>query len=206
MPLDLWLAFVVAAGLVLVIPGPTILLVVGHALAHGRSSVLPLTVGVALGDLLAMTLSLAGLGSLLLASAQLFTLVKLAGAAYLVWLGIGLWRSDARGAKPAPTGTTAGRPLRSALLVTASNPKSIIFFIAFLPQFVRHDGHELRQLLVLGSTFLLLAILNAALYALFASRLQSSLANGRGGRLFRRAGGSALIGAGLVTATLQRSA
>jgi threonine/homoserine/homoserine lactone efflux protein len=85
------------------------------------------------------------------------------------------------------------------------NPKSIAFFVAFLPQFISPRSDTFPQLLVLGSTFLFLAALNATLYALFAGRIRDTLQNAGVQRWFHRCGGSALIGAGIVTATLQRS-
>src|SRR6201991_1072767 len=93
MTFSLWLAFVAATSILLVIPGPTVLLVVSYALGQGWRTALPMAVGVALGDFTAMTLSMLGLGALLAASATLFTALKWIGAAYLVWLGIKLWRA-----------------------------------------------------------------------------------------------------------------
>src|ERR1700743_2667881 len=89
---SLWLAFVAASSVLLVIPGPTVLLVVSYALGQGWRTALPMAIGVALGDFTAMTLSMLGLGGLLAASATLFKILKWIGAAYLVWLGIQLWR------------------------------------------------------------------------------------------------------------------
>ena len=158
MSLDLWLGFVLASTVLLIIPGPTLMLVLGHALAHGRRSAWSTVPGVALGDLTAITLSCAGLGAVLATSASLFTLLKLAGAAYLFWLGIKLWR-----APPVAPGTTApgSRSPRSLLMeaytVTALNPKSIVFFVAFVPQFLIPTSPLLPQLLVLVPTFVALA-------------------------------------------------
>ncbi|OPZ69289.1 MAG: Aldose 1-epimerase [Firmicutes bacterium ADurb.Bin467] len=93
MSLEVWLAFVAASAVLLVIPGPTILLVVSYALGRGMRVAAPVATGVALGDLTAMTLSMLGVGALLATSATLFTVLKLIGAAYLVWLGVKLWRT-----------------------------------------------------------------------------------------------------------------
>ena len=149
MSLDPWLAFTAATMVLLVIPGPTILLVVSYALGQGWRSALPISVGVALGDFTAMTLSMLGIGALLSASAAVFTVLKLAGAAYLIYLGIKLWRAGGRLHVEAKTAmATPGKMLGHAWLVTALNPKSITFFVAFLPQFLdtsgdvpRSDGH-----------------------------------------------------------------
>src|SRR6476660_4040778 len=92
MSFETWIAFTAAASILLMIPGPTILLVVSYALGQGWRTALPMAVGVALGDFTAMTLSMLGLGALLATSATLFTVLKWVGAAYLVWLGVKLWR------------------------------------------------------------------------------------------------------------------
>src|SRR5881275_2860049 len=93
MTVETWLAFTAASAILLVIPGPTVLLVVSYALGQGWRTALPMAVGVALGDFTAMSLSLLGVGALLAASATIFTALKWIGAAYLVWLGVRLWRA-----------------------------------------------------------------------------------------------------------------
>ncbi|MBW1842312.1 MAG: LysE family translocator [Deltaproteobacteria bacterium] len=207
MSLETWIAFTVAAMIVLVIPGPTIILVISQAVAHGRRAVLPLAAGVTLGDFTAMTFSLLGLGAVLATSAALFSVLKWIGAGYLIYLGIKLWVSDTETSeiRSAATGTGNDSLFKSAFVVTALNPKSIAFFVAFLPQFVNPKGETMPQLLILGSTFLFLAFLNSALYAFFAGQLREVIRNSRVGRWFNRCGGTALIGAGIFTATIQRS-
>ena len=140
-------------------------------------------------------------------SALLFTVLKWIGAGYLVYLGVRTWRSAPRVSETLPAADDAGNGslLRSAFVVTALNPKSIAFFVAFLPQFVDPRAAALPQLLVLGTTFLVLAFLNAAFYGAFAGRLRDRFHDHRMQRRFHRCGGVALVGAGLVTATLQRS-
>lgn len=198
-----WIAFVLASVVLLAIPGPTILLVIGQSLGAGRRNALPLVAGVALGDLTAMTLSLAGLGAVLAASATAFTVLKWAGAAYLVWLGIGLWRAPVEAEAPPPL--PARRAMRDAWLVTALNPKSIAFFVAFVPQFVA-PGAFLPQAAVLVATFVALAALNAALYAALAGRLSGAVTRPAVRRGFNRLGGTMLVGAGLATAAMRRAA
>jgi threonine/homoserine/homoserine lactone efflux protein len=204
MGLESWAAFVLAAVVLLAIPGPTILLVIGQSLGTGRRNALPLVAGVALGDLTAMTLSLAGLGAVMAASAIAFTVLKWAGAAYLVWLGIGLWRAPVTAEAPPPL--PARRALRDAWLVTALNPKSIAFFVAFVPQFVAPGAPFLPQAALLVATFVTLAALNAALYALLAGRLSGAVTRPAVRRGFNRAGGAMLVGAGLATAAMRRGA
>tara|TARA_R110002110_G_scaffold152033_23_gene344555 strand:+ start:4312 stop:4941 length:630 start_codon:yes stop_codon:yes gene_type:complete len=207
MSFEIWLAFVAASTALLLIPGPTVLLVLSYALSKGRSVALASAAGVATGDLIAMSASLAGLGALVLASAALFTALKWMGAAYLIWLGIKLIRSAPTTGLALPEGrdVDARQIFGHAAAVTALNPKSIAFFIAFVPQFLRHDASLMPQFVVLTATFVGLAALNALAYALLADRLRRVIA--RPGILtwITRAGGGALILMGLLTATLRRS-
>jgi threonine/homoserine/homoserine lactone efflux protein len=205
MPLELFLAYVAAAAIVLVIPGPTITLVIGYALAEGRRAAWATVAGVALGDLTAVTLSLAGLGALLAASAALFTAVKWAGAAYLVYLGVKLWRSEPTAERV--EGMRAKSPrkmLAHAWAVTSLNPKSIVFFVAFLPQFVAPGRPALPQLALLGATFVAMAALNAAAYVWLAGRARRAITRPALLKVVNRVCGSILIGAGLATVAIRR--
>jgi len=198
MDLTLWLAFVAAAVVMLIIPGPTILLVIGQSLGGGARNALPLVAGVALGDLTAMTLSLAGMGALLAASATAFTVVKWAGAAYLVWLGVRMWRAPVT-AEAAPP-LRASRALREAWLVTALNPKGIVFFVAFVPQFIDAARAFMPQAAILVATFVTMAAANALVYAMLASRLSATVRRPDLRRLVNRIGGSVLMAAGFAIA------
>lgn len=200
MTLETWLAFTAASAVLLVIPGPTILLVVSYALGQGWRTALPMAIGVALGDFTAMTLSLLGLGALLAASATVFTALKWAGAAYLVWLGIKLWRAGGSlDAKPRTNAASSLKMLTHAWLVTALNPKSLTFFIAFMPQFIDTKAALPPQVGVFTVTFLILAFANAFTYALVASRARSVVRNPRAIGVINKVGGSLLIGAGIAT-------
>ena len=202
-----WLAFAAASEVLVAIPGPTVLLVVSYALGHGRRSAYATVAGVALGDFTAMTASMVGLGALLAASATAFTLVKWVGAAYLVFLGVKLWR--------APVGTPGGaaqemaRPRRillHAYAVTALNPKSIVFFIAFVPQFLDAGAPLPPQMALFVATFVTLAALNALLYALMASAARRTIRKPAIQRAVNRLGGSLLIGAGCFAFAWKRAA
>ena len=208
MSFETWLAFVAASAVMLVIPGPTILLVLSYALSQGRKVALAVASGVALGDLVAMSASLAGLGALLAASSAAFTVVKLIGAAYLVWLGVGMLRK-ARAADPhlpvAPAADSPRKMFGHAAAVTAMNPKSIGFFLAFVPQFIHADRPVLPQALILIATFVVLAACNALAYALLADRLRGRLAQPAAIRRLTRAGGFTLIAMGAFTAFARRA-
>jgi threonine/homoserine/homoserine lactone efflux protein len=208
MSFEVWLAFAATSAALLAMPGPTVLLVVSYALGQGRRSGWATVAGVALGDLTAMTASILGLGVLLATSAALFTALKWAGACYLVYLGIKLWRA------PVPEGAeTAAAPavprLRMflhAYAVTALNPKGIVFFVAFLPQFLDASRPFLGQVLAMGATFLALATANAALYAALASTARRAVRRPAVLRAVNRTGGALLVGAGVLTATWRRAA
>ncbi len=208
MSLEIFIAYILTTALILIIPGPTIILVISQAVTHGRKSAIPLAAGVVLGDFTAMTFSLLGLGAILSASAALFTLFKWGGALYLLYLGFNLWREKTDGAviQPEKSVVPPRALFRSAFIVTALNPKSIAFFVAFLPQFVTPHSPAIGQILILGGSFLFLAFVNALLYAVFAGQLRETIKRKRVRKWFNRCGGSALIGAGIITAGMQRSA
>jgi threonine/homoserine/homoserine lactone efflux protein len=202
--LETWLAFTAAAAVLLVIPGPTILLVVSYALGQGWRTALPMAIGVALGDFTAMSLSLLGLGALLAASATVFTILKWIGAAYLVWLGVKLWRSGgALDVTPRKDAASALKMLAHAWLVTALNPKGLMFFVAFLPQFIDPKLAFMPQVSLCAATFLVLAFANAFTYALIAARARQAVRNARAIGVINRIGGSLLIGAGFATVVLR---
>jgi threonine/homoserine/homoserine lactone efflux protein len=203
MTVESWAAFTAASAVLLIIPGPTVLLVVSYALGQGWRTVLPMTVGVALGDFTAMTLSMLGLGALLATSATLFTILKWVGAAYLVYLGIRLWRAGGTlDAAPRTDAVSAAKMLGHAWLVTALNPKSITFFVAFLPAFLDPKADFLTQMVVFETTFLVLAFASAFGYALVAARARGFVANPRAIGVVNKVGGGLLIGAGAATVTL----
>ncbi|MEO1688057.1 MAG: LysE family translocator, partial [Pseudomonadota bacterium] len=200
MSLEVWLAFAAASALLVAIPGPTVMLVVGYALGEGRRSVLATAPGVALGDVLAMTGSMLGVGAVLAASSTLFSAVKLAGAAYLIWLGWRMWRSarDAETAAQAVARPAGGRSgwgmFRESFVVTLLNPKGLVFFVAFVPQFIDPAAPLTPQLAILICTFTTLGFLNAVLWGLAAGEMRARIATPSVLRWTARAGGGCLIG------------
>lgn len=199
MPIELWLAFVAATAVLLIIPGPTILTVISYSMAYGRRANVPLVAAVALGDCTALAVSLLGLGALLATSAFWFTVVKWAGGLYLLYLGVKLLRagvSPSRLAAPAAPGSR-WRLFANTYLVTALNPKGIVFFVAFLPQFISPGASVAPQLWLLAATFVVMASANATLYAVFAGSASRLLASQRAQRNFNVAGGTLLSIAGV---------
>ena len=198
MPLENWLAYTFVTATFLLIPGPTILLVISYSLIRGRQAVFALLLGVGVGDIVAMILSFIGVGLLLQTVTIAFQFLKWIGAAYLIWLGIRMWRSASESMElSAITDNKVWHAIMAnAFVITALNPKSIVFFLAFLPQFINSEKPFITQSLILGSTFLILAIISVLFYSMLASftgqQMQLSLIH----RWTNRIGGSLLIGAG----------
>lgn len=198
MTLQLWLGFA-ASAVLLVIPGPTILTVISYAVAHGRRANVALIAAVALGDSTALVVSLVGVGALLATSPRWFTIVAWVGGIYLLYLGLKLLRAGFSSAQP-PDAVTRGpvwRVFVNTYVVTALNPKGIVFFLAFLPQFLNAQAPVGRQLWILAVTFVVLATLNATLYASFAAAARRMLGSPRAHRPFNLAGGLLLSLAGV---------
>ncbi|MGI9298565.1 MAG: LysE family translocator [Gammaproteobacteria bacterium] len=206
MTIEVWLAFVVAAAVLCIIPGPTVILFVALAVGGGRKSVLPLTAGVLSGDFAAMSFSLLGLGAVLATSAALFFVLKWIGAVYLLYLGVKVWRANPDSAewRRGESSSKAGM-FKSAFWVTVLNPKSIAFFIAFFPQFVNPEFGAARQLCILMITFLSIVAVNIVCYAAFAGAIRRKVQNSRVRKNMNKAAGGALIGSGVFAAAIQRS-
>jgi threonine/homoserine/homoserine lactone efflux protein len=148
--LQAFLLFLAAALLVAVTPGPGIFYIVARTLAGGRTEGLASSVGLGLGGLVHVLGGALGVSALIMASAEAFTALKIAGALYLIWLGVKTWR-EARIVVPAEVQTTgARRALREGIVVEALNPKTAAFFLAFIPQFVDPTAHVAAQFIVLG--------------------------------------------------------
>jgi threonine/homoserine/homoserine lactone efflux protein len=199
MSIELWLAFSAATAVLLIIPGPTILTVISYSMAHGRRANGALVAAVALGDSTALAMSLIGLGALLATSAFWFTVVKWIGGLYLIYLGMRMLRAGgAATAIAAPAAPSSlWRLFANTYVVTALNPKGIVFFVAFLPQFLNPGAPVTPQLWLLAVTFVVMATLNATLYAAFAGSARRFLASPRAQWRFNLAGGSLLCAAGV---------
>ncbi len=198
MPLETWLAYTFVTASFLLIPGPTILLVISYSLIRGRQAVFALLLGVGLGDVVAMLLSFIGVGLLLQTVSIVFQFFMWIGAAYLIWLGIRMLRDESESLelseKIDPEVWHA--IIANAFVITALNPKSIVFFLAFLPQFINSEKSFITQSLILGSTFLGLALLSVVLYSLLSSFIGQQIRLSLIHRWTNRIGGSLLIGAG----------
>lgn len=168
-----WLAFLVASILFIQVPGPSLLFTIGRALTVGRRQALLSVVGNGLGVSTQSLLAAAGLGAVVSASATAYTAVKTAGAVYVIWLGVQAIRrrADARLALATPVSGRRGHALRIGFVVGITNPKTLLFFVAFLPQFVRPDAGAVGlPMALLGVVFGLLAVCSDSVWALLAAR------------------------------------
>lgn len=202
-----WLAFVLAATVMGLVPGPGVTSIVGYAIGSGRRTALASVAGMAVGNAVAITLSLAGVGALLAASALAFSVLKWAGALYLIALGL-LTLSKARTPPAdAPASRPATRP-RAAFLgnvaVSVFHPKTIVFFVAFVPQFISAKAAYAPQAVVLAATFCATVLITDTAYALAASGASHWLRRPSAALWSRRASGGVLIAAGLATAAAKR--
>ncbi|MFG3342882.1 LysE family translocator [Glycomyces sp. NPDC048151] len=204
-----YLGFVVAALILILIPGPSVMFTVSRALAYGRTQAVLTAWGNAIGTFAAATLAAVGLGALIQESALAFAIVKYAGAAYLVFLGVKALR-DRKGVMAAPD--EAGSPKRAlatmaeGFVVGMLNPKTILFFLAILPQFINAEaGSATVQMLLLGATFAVLAAACDTVWGLVASAARDVLRRPRAKLVLNRTGGTALIGLGIAAATGERA-
>lgn len=198
MTIELWLVYAFAAFALALTPGPNGLLCLNHAVRFGFRRTVFTALGSITGMLILIAGSLAGLGALMLASSTLFAVVKWLGAGYLVWLGLNLWRA------PVPIVTlrratglgtiTRRRAGMQGMLVALSNPKAILFFATFLPQFMQPGVPLWLQFLIFGGTLAVIELLYELALAGAAGRLSGWLA--RHARLFNRVTGGAFIGVG----------
>lgn len=210
MPLETWLLFSAAALLVIAIPGPLSLLMVSNSLNHGLRRSLPAFAGGVSASLCLLSASALGLGALLLASAGLFSALQIAGALYLFYLAWQSWQTSRQTATPMPGTPAASAPGARSLFwkafgLGASNPKDILFFAAFLPQFISAERPLLNQLLLMIATWALLDLLCKLGYGLSARAAAHYLRSNQGQRWFNRSS-AGLFGAAGLAALLNHSA
>ena len=204
MTLNLWLAFVLAAILIAVSPGPGAALSMSAGLRHGQFGALPAIFGLQAALLIQLAIVGMGLGAVLAASATAFAVVKFAGAAYLVWLGVQKWR------RAGSDDVAQGKALRSGLfrqglLVNLTNPKAIVFVAALIPQFVDPARPQWPQFLIIGLTMCGVDTIVMSGYALLATRLRRWLHDPRALKAQNRFFGGIFVGAGALLAASSRS-
>ena len=197
------LLFSLAALALLVIPGPAVLYVVVQSAEHGRLAGLASVAGLHLGTLVHTAAAAVGVSALIVSSAVTFSLVKYAGAAYLIFLGIRRFLVRDPAPNAAPRAQPLGSLFRQGMIVNVLNPKTAVFFLAFLPQFVNPDGTVWTQVVVFGLAFVVLGMVTDGAYALIAGSLGPWMRRRR--RQLRYASGTVFVGLGAATALAKRA-
>ncbi len=198
MSLQSWLLYLVAAIGLSLTPGPNSLLALTHGALHGHRRTLFTVAGGAVGFTALIALSMLGIGALLQTSAHALTVLKLLGGAYLVWLGVQLWRAPAIDLRNdgGERGVSALMLFRQGLLTAVSNPKALLFYGAFLPQFIDPKRDLLTQFVVMAVVFVVIEIITEVLLAMLAHRVRPWLQ--RLGRRFNRACGGLFVAMGVA--------
>jgi threonine/homoserine/homoserine lactone efflux protein len=205
--LTLWGLFVVASVVLLLTPGPAVLFIVARSVEQGRAAGLVSVLGIHLGTIVHITAAAVGLSALLVSSALAFAIVKYLGAAYLIWIGVRTFMAkDPDPEAPAVPAGRLGRVFRDGFVVNLFNPKTAIFFLAFLPQFVDPARGALHwQILILGLTFMGLGIMSDGMFALAAGTAGNFLRRNRRFLRFQRwFAGTSFIGLGVTAALATR--
>ena len=198
-----FLLFLSAAVVLLAIPGPAVFYIVGRSIDQGRSAGLVSALGIGVGTLFHVAAAVLGLSALLMSSVSAFSTVKYLGAAYLVYLGVQkLRREESFEPSRAATRDTLSRIFRQGVVVNVLNPKTVLFFFAFLPQFVdRSRGSAAQQILFLGTLFAVMGVASDSLWALFAGTIAEHLKRSARWRAVQRyVSGGMLISLGVAAA------
>jgi threonine/homoserine/homoserine lactone efflux protein len=202
---ELYLAFVAATTVLILIPGPNVALIVANSLSYGARRALLTVAGTSSAMVLQLTITAIGMTSLLLVLAEWFEWLRWLGVAYLLYLGIRAWRAPATDLEATASAARSGRRLFwQGFLVSATNPKVLLFYAAFFPQFVDPVGPLVQQLGLLSVTFVVIALVLDSGFALAAGRIRVWLEDASAARLQNRLTGGFLIGAGLGLALARR--
>jgi homoserine/homoserine lactone efflux protein len=193
---ELYLAYVAACFLITIIPGPTVTVIISNSLAHGARAGLLNVAGTQAGLAIMMATLVIGLASVIEAMGWLFDWLRLAGAVYLVWLGWKLIRSPDMNLKAQKMSAPRGGFFLQGLMVLLANPKALLWFGAFIPQFIDPRGNYIGQIVLLGLTAMAIAAVTDGAYAIITGRAGALLTRGRV-RLVSRLSGACLIGGGV---------
>lgn len=198
MNMHLFFAYCLAVVILVLIPGPVVTLVVANSLRHGSRSGLATVAGASIGNAILLGATAVGLVAFFALMSEIFEVVRWAGAVYLIWLGINAWRSPrGKGDVTMPVATQSSRAVfLQGFLIAITNPKAIIFYIAFLPQFIDAHLPAAPQLLLMIGTMIVLALFSDTAYALLAGRARGWFMAPERRRLQERVTGTLLIGVG----------
>ncbi|MGP7817788.1 LysE family translocator [Niallia sp. 01092] len=178
MSIELWVSFIIASTFIISAPGPAVTFLITTSINDGKRNALSIIPGVFLGDLVAMILSFAGVGAIIVSSPIAFLTLKIIGALYLIYLGVRVW-IESKGKSKRLSNTNNTHEKRKSFIkgfwISVLNPKSIIFFAAFFPQFINNEYSYIHQITILAATYLLLGILNDITYTVLAHKISKFL-------------------------------
>ena len=200
MSLQVYAAYLMACFVIVLVPGPTVTLIIANAMRHGTRAGFANVAGTQFGVAIMIAIAGFGLNSLIESMGHWFEWLRLLGAAYLIWMGVQMFRSDAGAKAKGTSRTPRGGFFMQGFLVAVSNPKTLLFFGAFLPQFIDPAGDYATQIILMGVTAMLCAAVTDSVYAFAAGRAGRMLSAGRI-RLLSRVSGSFLVGGGVWLAT-----
>ena len=202
MTFEIYIAYIVACFVIALVPGPTVTVIVANSLAHGSRAGLLNVAGPQLGLALMMAILVVGLSSVIAAMGWLFDWLRWAGAAYLVWLGWKLLRAPEAMVDIQKSSVPKGGFLLQGFLVLMANPKALLWFGAFIPQFIDPTGNYVGQIVLLGVTAMAVALLSDGAYAVVTGRASAMLSRKRV-RLVSQLSGGFLIGGGIWLALMR---
>ncbi|MGP7819394.1 LysE family translocator [Niallia sp. 01092] len=178
MPIELWVSFIIASILIISAPGPAVTFLITTSINDGKRNALSIIPGVFLGDLVAMILSFAGVGAIIVSSPTAFLTLKIIGALYLIYLGVKIWIESKGKSKRLDHNNNTHEQKKSFIKgfwISVLNPKSIIFFAAFIPQFISNEYSYIHQITILGATYLFIGVLNDVAYTVLAHKISKFL-------------------------------
>ena len=204
--MKLYLLFLLMATATVLSPGPGVVMTLTNSLRYGMRGTFGGILGISFGALIVAGISATGVGVLLAASALAFTILKSIGAAYLIYLGVRLWRAPPFNFKQRATHEASfNKRFIEGLSLQLTNPKAIFFFLSVFPQFIEPQGNYLMQFAMLVLTYSALVVIIHCSYAIFAQRAKSWLTSAKGGGLVNKAAAATFIFFGIVLATAKRS-
>ncbi|MGI9382225.1 MAG: LysE family translocator [Methyloligellaceae bacterium] len=203
MSIETFLAFILASAVLVALPGPNVTLILANSMSRGTRAGMLTVAGTEAGAAVLLVAMIAGLAPVMALASAWFDWIRLAGAAYLVWMGISKLRSAAASPSDGQAPGRQGHPFWQGFLVLLSNPKVLLFFAAFLPQFMNPAGNVAVQLVLLSVAYLIVATVIDAGYALLAGRARTWLSEQRR-RLIDGLSGVMLIGGGIWLALARR--
>lgn len=203
--MHLYLLFLIVAAVTVLSPGPGVVMTLSNALRYGARGTFGGIIGIACGTLIVASISATSVGVLLTTSAMAFTILKFVGAAYLIYLGIKLWRSPAINitVQPAQAESFTKRFLEG-LSLQLTNPKAVFFFISIFPQFIDLQSNYSAQFSILVTTYIALVLGIHSLYALFAKRAKQWFTSERGGQILNKTASATFVGFGVALASAKK--